>query len=320
MKVLLIKTSSMGDIIHCLPALTDAKKIIPNIKFDWVIEKDYSQIPTWHNATKNIFIAPIRQWRKNLFSTKVKIERNIFYKKLQKTYYDAIIDAQGLLKSVFFVTRFSNGIKHGYDFYSITEKLASFFYNQKHYIKKQQHAVERIRQLFAKSLKYKYKNTKGDFNIINFFSKLTNKTSKPYIIFLHSTTRKNKHWPENHWRELIFNIKKLNIKIKLPWSNTYEQQRAFRLAKDFNFVNILPKMTLIEIGQQIFNAKAIVSVDTGLSHLASALNIPNITIFGPTNPKLIGGYGEKQYSIKSYNKKMSAIKAIDVFKKLNNIL
>ncbi|CRK85988.1 Lipopolysaccharide heptosyltransferase 1 [Candidatus Providencia siddallii] len=316
MKILLIKTSSIGDILHSFPALTDAKQVIPNIKFDWVIEENFSQIPFWHKAVNRIITTGIRRWRKNWFSKQTKIERTLFIQKLQSENYNAIIDAQGLFKSAFFITRLARGCKHGYNYYSIRERFASFFYDQKYFISKQQHAIERIRQLFAKSIGYQYQPTKAQYDINHIFFQSVTKNIYPYIIFLHSTTRTNKHWPEFRWKELISKIIKIKIKIKLPWVTNSEQQRALRLANNFNFIEVLPKLTLTEIGKEIINAKAIVSVDTGLSHLASALNKPNITLYGPTKPDLIGRYGEKQYFIKSTNNKMINIKSDDVYQQL----
>ena len=142
----------------------------------------------------------------------------------------------------------------------------------------------------------------------------------PYVIFLHSTTRDDKHWPEENWRELIGLMAESGIKIKLPWGAPHEQQRAERLAKGFDFVEVLPKLTLAEVAQQIANAKAVVSVDTGLSHLTAALDKPNFTLFGPTDPGLIGGYGQGQHTIKSPNNHIEDISAIYTYEQLKHFL
>ncbi|QQO62369.1 lipopolysaccharide heptosyltransferase RfaC [Providencia manganoxydans] len=320
MRVLLVKTSSMGDVLHSLPALTDAQHVFPEIQFDWAVEEGFAQIPTWHSAVNQVIPVAIRRWRKNWFSAPIRAERAAFRQQLTATHYDAVIDAQGLLKSAFLVTRLAHGAKHGYDRHSIREPIASFFYDYKHQISKQQHAVERIRQLFAASLGYDCPKTQGDYAIAQHFLHAPTELQGEYVVFLHSTTRDDKHWPEEHWRSLIALMAESGVKIKLPWGAEHEYQRALRLAEGFDFVDVLPKLTLAEVALQIANAKAVVSVDTGLSHLTAALDKTNFTLFGPTDPGLIGGYGLGQHEIKSVDKTMKSIEPDLVFKQLKNSL
>ncbi len=151
MRVLIVKTSSMGDVLHTLPALTDAQQAIPGIKFDWVVEEGFAQIPSWHAAVERVYpcgkthVAGVKPG-----SLTIKAERKAFREALQAENYDAVIDAQGLVKSAALVTRLAHGVKHGLDWQTAREPLASLFYNRKHHIAKQQHAVERTRELFAK--------------------------------------------------------------------------------------------------------------------------------------------------------------------------
>lgn len=320
MRVLLVKTSSMGDVLHSLPALTDAQHVFPEIQFDWAVEEGFAQIPTWHSAVNQVIPVAIRRWRKNWFSAPIRAERAAFRQQLTATHYDAVIDAQGLLKSAFLVTRLAHGAKHGYDRHSIREPIASFFYDYKHQISKQQHAVERIRQLFAASLGYDCPKTQGDYAIAQHFLHVPTELQGEYVVFLHSTTRDDKHWPEEHWRSLIALMAESGVKIKLPWGAEHEYQRALRLAEGFDFVDVLPKLTLAEVALQIANAKAVVSVDTGLSHLTAALDKTNFTLFGPTDPGLIGGYGLGQHEIKSVDKTMKSIEPDLFFKQLKSVL
>ncbi|EMI5492207.1 lipopolysaccharide heptosyltransferase RfaC [Providencia stuartii] len=320
MRVLLVKTSSMGDVLHSLPALTDAQHVFPEIQFDWAVEEGFAQIPTWHSAVNQVIPVAIRRWRKNWFSAPIRAERAAFRQQLTATHYDAVIDAQGLLKSAFLVTRLAHGAKHGYDRHSIREPIASFFYDYKHQISKQQHAVERIRQLFAASLGYDCPKTQGDYAIAQHFLHAPTELQGEYVVFLHSTTRDDKHWPEEYWRSLIALMAESGVKIKLPWGAEHEYQRALRLAEGFDFVDVLPKLTLAEVALQIANAKAVVSVDTGLSHLTAALDKTNFTLFGPTDPGLIGGYGLGQHEIKSVDKTMKSIEPDLVFKQLKSVL
>ncbi len=154
MRVLVVKTSSMGDVLHTLPALTDAMQAMPDIRFDWVVEEGFAQIPSWHPAVERVLPVAIRRWRKAWFSAPISAERRAFRDALRAVRYDAVIDAQGLVKSAALVTRLARGIKHGMDWQTAREPLASLFYNRRHPIAKAQHAVERTRELFAKSLGY----------------------------------------------------------------------------------------------------------------------------------------------------------------------
>lgn len=319
MRVLIVKTSSMGDVLHTLPALTDAAKAMPGIRFDWVVEEGFAQIPTWHPAVDKVLPVAIRRWRKNWFSAPVIAERKAFYQALRAAKYDAIIDAQGLLKSAVLVTRKALGVKHGMDWNSAREPLASFFYNQRHAIARQQHAVERTRELFSKSIQYPVPVQKGDYAIARHFLATAPVDTNSYVIFLHATTRDEKHWPETHWRELIQLMHKTGLRIKLPWGAEHEHKRALRLAEGFDHVEVLPRLTLEQVAKQIAGARAVVSVDTGLSHLTAALDRPNLTLYGPTDPGLIGGYGQNQHEIIGAGKNMANITAKAAFDALQTI-
>ncbi|MBD8169570.1 lipopolysaccharide heptosyltransferase RfaC [Erwinia persicina] len=320
MRVLIIKTSSMGDVLHALPALTDAMHAIPGIRFDWVVEEGFAQIPSWHPAVDRVLPVAIRRWRKHWFGSQVREERVVFKRALQSREYDAVIDAQGLMKSAALVTRLAKGEKHGQDSRSAREPFASWWYDKRHEVSKQQHAVQRTRELFAKSLGYELPATTGDYAIAQHFTQALPADADRYLVFLHATTRDNKHWPEDHWRELIGLMQPSGLKIKLPWGTEHEHQRAVRLADGFDFVEVLPRLTLEQVARTLAGARAVVSVDTGLSHLTAALDRPNITLYGPTDPGLIGGYGKNQYPIISPEKSMTTLSAEHIWRVIQQVI
>lgn len=313
MRVLIVKTSSMGDVLHTLPALTDAARAIPGIRFDWAVEEGFSQIPAWHDAVNRVLPVAIRRWRKAWFSAPVKAERRAFHQAVQAEQYDAVIDAQGLVKSAALVTRLARGVRHGMDWQTAREPLASLFYNRRHHIAKQQHAVERTRELFAKSLGYAKPQTQGDYAIAQHFLGHLNADAGQYAVFLHATTRDDKHWTEAGWRELIALLGGSGMKIKLPWGAPHEEARAKRLAEGFDYAEVLPKMSLEGVARELAGAKFVVSVDTGLSHLTAALDRPNVTLYGPTDPGLIGGYGKNQVVCRAPGGDLNNLSAQAVF-------
>ncbi len=293
MRVLIIKTSSMGDIIHTLPALTDASKAIPSISFDWVVEENFSEIPAWHPCVNKVIPVRLRHWRKNIFSKKTRQEWRAFYETVRATQYDLVIDAQGLLKSVFLALHV-RGKRCGFDFHSARDPFASLFYYRKARTAKvkEAHAVMRVRDLFSQALGYPLPTTVPDYGVDR--RRFMQKDGQDYLVFLHGTTWATKHWPEEYWIELAKMASNNGLKIKLPWGNASEQARAQRIASACMQAEVLPRQGLVEMAGVLANAKAVVAVDTGLGHLAAALNVPTVSLYGPTNPALTGALGQSQ--------------------------
>ncbi len=288
--ILVIKTSSLGDVIHTLPALTDARQAIPGIRFDWVVEESFAEVPAWHAGVERVIPAAVRRWRKNPFKAVYSGEWGTFCRAIGCKKYDAVIDAQGLFKSAW-LTRFSHGESWGMDKFCAREPLASRFYQNRLNIDKAQHAVERVRQLFAKALGYPVPQGQGQYAIA---ASLSTRSTGNYLVFLHGTTRADKHWPVIYWKELARHYSEQGTEILLPWGNETERLRAEHIAQNLSGVKILPRSTLSELASIIGGARAVVSVDTGLAHLSAALDIPNITLYGPTDPGLVGTYGKNQ--------------------------
>ncbi|MDH4548754.1 lipopolysaccharide heptosyltransferase I [Pseudomonas sp. BN607] len=291
MRVLIIKTSSLGDVIHTLPALTDAAHAIPGIRFDWVVEEGFAEIPSWHPAVDQVIPVAIRRWRKNLWQTIKSGEWKAFKQRVRECKYDLVIDAQGLVKSAW-LTRYVKAPVAGLDRYSAREGWASRFYDRRLSVATGQHAVERVRQLFAMALAYDLPEGIGNYGLD--LERLQLPPAAPYVVFLHGTTWATKHWPEAYWRELAERMGRRKLEVRLPWGNPAEKARAERIAQGLNNCQVLPKLNLAGVARVLAAAKACVAVDTGLGHLAAALDVPTISLFGPTNPGLTGAYGRTQ--------------------------
>lgn len=291
MRVLLIKTSSLGDVVHTLPALTDAQQAIPGIQFDWVVEEGFAEIPAWHPAVAQVIPVAIRRWRKNLLQTLRSGEWRRFKARLRETRYDLVIDAQGLLKSAW-LTRYVKAPVAGLDRDSAREPLASRFYDHRYAVPRDRHALERVRQLFAHALGYQLPQDIGDYGLDR--AQLAAPGEPPYLLFLHGTTWPSKHWPEAYWRELAERMSAFGWAIRLPWGNAEEKARAERIADGIAGASVLPRLNLGGVAKVIAGARACVAVDTGLGHLAAALDVPSISLYGPTLPGRVGAYGRSQ--------------------------
>lgn len=298
MQVLIVKTSSMGDVLHTLPALTDAVKAFPTIVFDWVVEPGFAEIPRWHKAVRTIFEAPIRRWRRHIWKSIKNGEITSLISCIKKVEYDIVIDAQGLIKSAL-LTRFAKGKRVGLSFSSAREGMASLAYQHTIDVLKDQHAVERVRQLFAKALGYDDPQSSPDYGIDK-QRLIPISIGEDYLIFLHGTTWATKHWPEVYWQQLALFAAKAGYKVLLPWGNEAEHGRAHRIKSaveksgETPVPHVLPKLSLSEITSVIANAKGIVAVDTGLGHVAAAMAVPTVSLYGPTDPKRTGAYGPSQ--------------------------
>lgn len=291
MKILLVKTSSLGDVIHCLPVINDIHVVYPHAQIDWVVEENFADIPRLHPAINQIFTVALRRWRKQLFHTKTWKEIKQFKQVIAKNNYDAVIDTQGLLKSAL-ITRFTHGVKHGYNKQSIREPVASYFYDKKYNISYQQHAVTRNRTLVALSMGYVPPSNAPDYGLAA-SSDIKNMSSGPFVIALHGTSRDSKLWPTEHWIRLGHTLNQAKIGVALPWSNPAELARAEQIAETLHNAVVLPKLSIAELASVISQAQAAIGVDTGLSHLAAALNIPTIAIYTDTNPALTGVMGNQ---------------------------
>lgn len=295
MRVLLIKTSSMGDIIHTLPALTDAQNAIPGIRFDWVVEEGFADIPVWHPAVDQVIPVAIRRWRKHLWQTWRSGEYRRFKQRLREGQYDLVLDAQGLTKSAW-LTRGLRAPVHGLDKHSSRDGFSQRFYDHCHAVSWDLHAVERLRTLFASVLGYEKPAGTGDYGLDRaaLAARLDNPPAQPWLMFLHGTTWLSKHWPEHNWRALAEHYSAAGQLVRLPWGSAEEQARALRIAEGLPGVEVLPKLRITEVACWLAGARASVAVDTGLGHLAAALDTPCVSLYGPTLPRKVGAYGRGQ--------------------------
>lgn len=322
LKLLIIKTSSLGDVVHNLPIVNDILIHFPNAQIDWVVEESFADIPRLHPNVNHVFTVAMRRWRKALFKCNTWHELKQVRQQIASHPYDYIIDTQGLVKSAV-ISSFASGPKHGYDKHSIREPLASLFYTQTHAISYLQHAVIRNRTLAALSLGYPPPTNAPEYGISAneaIPDDLTPTLQHPYITALHGTSRDSKLWPEAHWIAFGKAIALKGLNLVLPWASPAEQSRAQNIATQIDNAIVLPKLDISSLASVIANAKAAVGVDTGLSHLATALSIPTIAIYTDTDPARTGVMaGAKAQAINLGNKNITPSPS-EVLKELNQLL
>ena len=296
-RVLLVKTSSLGDVIHALPAVTDAAQALPGIRFSWVVEEAFAQIPGWHPAVEQVIPVALRRWRKHPLATWRSGEWRDCRALLRDSPVDAVIDAQGLLKSAW-LTRYPSAPVHGLDSKSARESIAARFYDHQHAVPRDQHAVTRVRQLFAAALGYAVPDSEGDYGLAR--SRLgAREPVEPSLMFLHGTTWRTKHWPELYWRRLAELVVAAGVSVRLPWGNDEERARAERIAAGLQGVSVLARLDLTGLARELASSSACVAVDTGPGHLAAALAVPTLSLLGPTNPQLTAARGRQQIHLAS---------------------
>jgi heptosyltransferase-1 len=293
MRVLIIKTSSLGDVLHTLPALTDAARVRPDISFDWVVEEDFAEIPGWHPAVNDVLAIANRRWRRAPLSAVVGGEVGRFIRRLRGRRYDRVIDAQGLAAKSAWVALWARGRTYGMDFASVREPLAALGYRHRLKVPKGQHAVERLRQLFALALGYGVPHGRGDYGLRR-SAQFAVEPDPTKLVLLHGTSWPTKEWPLSHWAGLIDLAHDAGFRVHLTWGNPREMDRARSLAAGRPEVVLLGRLGLTAIARELAAAAGVVAVDTGLGHLAAALAVPTLSLYGPTAPALTGAYGLHQ--------------------------
>ena len=288
-RVLLIKTSSLGDVIHCLPAVSDLAARVPDLRLDWVIEEEFAEIARLHPAVSNAVPVRLRSWRYRLFDPEAWGEVGEFRASIRIARYDRIIDAQGLIRSAL-MARFARGRRCGYDRASVREPLASLFYDRRYRVPVTLHAVERMRRLAAAALGYP-RRAEQDYGLAVAARAPEFLAGRPYIVGLHATARADKAWPDDDWRALAHRSDAAGLALVLPAGTDRERRRADRIAEGAASVVAPARLGFADLAAMMAASRAVVGVDTGLTHLASAVGAPVVAIYAATWPDFNGVIG-----------------------------
>jgi len=287
-RLLIVKTSSLGDVVHMLPAVSDIRQARPELIIDWLVEENFTAIPALHPAVHRVIPVALRRWRRNLLQPRVWREFAEFRTALGRDRYDYILDSQGLLKSAL-LCRVARGTRYGLDRASAREPLAAWWYDVTCPVPRDQHAVNRNRELAARALGYPIPMGLPDYGISASRSLLPGLPAD-YVVCLHGASRVNKCWPREHWTALIQALAGEHLTAVLPWGSPAERRMAEAIA-GASGAEILPKLNINALTGVLAGARVVVGMDTGLSHLAAALGRPTVALYIETAPRLTGVIG-----------------------------
>lgn len=287
MHVLLLKLSSLGDVIHQLPALMDLRAHRPDVAVDWAVEEAYAALIRLHPSVATAIPVALRRLRSGPERVDAWKSLGKSVAVLRRKRYDWVIDSQGLLKSAI-LARLARGPRCGYDRASIREPAASLLMDVRMTVSREQHAVDRIRALFGLVFGY---SPSGPANYGLGAARLARPgwaPHRPYVVALHATSRDDKRWADGQWAALASRLAATGRVVVYPWGSAHERETAERLAAQSGSAIVAPPLPLIEAAALLRHAAAVVGVDTGLAHLAAALGVPTVGIYVATKPGLTG--------------------------------
>lgn len=293
-RALIVKTTSMGDVIHALPAVADLARAQPDLVIDWVVEKSFSDIPRLSRYVDTVYEVSVRQWRKNIFQSKTWKEVGQVRLALQNAHYERAVDLQGLLKSAV-IGKWSKSFLLGYDKDSIKEPWASRFYDKTFSVSKSLSAVTRCRGLMGAAFDYDYRQYPLDFGLRTIDH---TKSVSSYAVFLVNTSRETKLWSETKWVQLAKEVNTKGFNVQFLWGTDPERERVERIASQVgDFCQVLPRMSIKDCAAVLQKASFVVGVDTGLTHLAAATSKPTVGLFLDYPIELVGLTGLRVQSL-----------------------
>jgi lipopolysaccharide heptosyltransferase I len=291
-EILFIKTSSLGDVVHHMPAITDARRHLPDARLAWVVEEDYAPLARLHPAVDDVIPVATRRWRKSLFAPATWREIGRFRATLRARSFEAAIDTQGLLRTAL-IAGTVRGTRHGYDRASIREPLACQFYDIRHRVEWRAHAIPRNRTLCGLALGYEAKHPL-DYGLDRAAVAGT-AAAEPYAVLIHATAQPGKLWADAHWVAVARGVRDRGFDVVLPWGAPAERARSevITVAAGVGEGNghVPDRRPLDAVAALIAGASFVIGVDTGLVHIAAALGVPLVAIFIDSEPGLTGPMG-----------------------------
>lgn len=291
MRILIVKTSSMGDVVHALPLASDIMRARPEATVDWLVEESFAAIPAMSRNVAQVHQVALRRWRRRPFSTHVWHEVRMAKSALRDARYDLVLDAQGLAKSAW-LARWTGAPIAGFDSSTARESIAANFYQRQFVVPRELHAVERCRQLGALALGYRIDGAPQFGLAANTVQRLD--SDEPFAVLLVNASRATKLWNEEHWLAVERWLAARGIASVLFWGSSAERRRTELLAARMQRATVLPQSTLDTIASTYLAASIVIGLDTGLTHLAAALGRPTVGIYCDYDPSLAGLVADAQ--------------------------
>ena len=295
LQVLFVKLTSLGDLFHAMPALSDLRRVCGGkVAVDWLVDGQYAAVPAWHEAVRTTRTVGLRSWAKHR-DRRALGEFMEHLRVMREPRYDAVVDAQGLLKSALLGCLPARGLRHGYDGASARERAAALLYHRRHAVDRRMHAVERVRRLLGAALGYDCLDYGLDYGVAHNFAAVARRRS---VVLVPHAARPAKLWGEGKWIALGRLAREAGHAVEVCWGGRYEREAAERIAAGCDGA-VAPELGLApdQIGAFLAGAAGVASLDTGLAHIAAAVDVPNLCLCVATRPKLSGAYGPRQLAL-----------------------
>src|SRR5262249_2168702 len=278
------------DVVHHMPAITDARRHLPDARLAWVVEEDYVPLARLHPGVDDVIPVATRRWRGSLVRRATWRESARFRDPIQARSYQAAIDTQGRLRTAVIASSV-RGTRHGYDRSSIREPLACQFYDVRHRVEWRAHAIPRNRTLCGLALGYEPRQPL-DYGLDRAAIAGEIATAKSYAVLLHATARPGKLWKDAHWFAVARGVRDRGFDVVLPWGAVTERARSEAIAVAAGigqgYDHVPDRRPLDSVAALIAGASFVIGVDTGLVHVAAALGVPLVAIFIDSEPGLTG--------------------------------
>jgi len=284
-RLLVVRPSSLGDIVHTLSLVSDVVAHAPDTPIDWVAEEAFAPLVVLDKRIRRVIPVALRRWRSAPLAASTRREFLAFRRDLRSDRYDVILDLQEQVKGAL-LARMAKGTRHGFDKSNIREPLATWLDDVHHVIDRDQHFIDKARALAAGALGYEVSSAPRWQ--LSPPSSPAGAPRGPYALAFHATSREDKLWPEARWRALIAHYAQAGLQVLLPWGHDDERARSERLALDASNTIVPERRSLPELASLARGAEIVVGVDTGLTHLAAALGTPTVAIFTATDATLAG--------------------------------
>jgi heptosyltransferase-1 len=295
-RILFVKLSSLGDVVHHFPAVTDLMRRWPGANVAWAVEAPYADLVRLHPAVARAIPVNLRSLKRAWYRGSEWNAFSASRREIRVGPWDYVIDSQGLLKSAVLAGS-ARAARFGLDKASARERIAARFYDVRLPVPRRMHAVERNRRLVAQVFGYSIDAVAPDYGLAAPEAPPEWAPSGPYIVMLHAASHRQKQWPEAYWVELGQELARRGYASVLPSGTDDERAAARRIALDVPDSVVAPPSKLPELAALLAHSWAVVGVDTGLTHLAVALGRPTVGIYCSTDPQLTGLHGREAVNL-----------------------